>query len=125
MVLAERIKGDWSLDHLADLAVGAAPALRRKGRHQLGVALIAFGRVEQRVEKASRTFGGARGVERHTEGPKDLGGITLESLPVGIADLPRPDPLPVAVLDVLVTQGADSRIEFALGHQFSCKLSSD
>src|SRR2546425_9235246 len=103
MVLAERIKGDRSLDHLADLAVGAAPALRRKRRDELGVALVTLGRVEECVEKPSRGPGGSRRVERHPEGLEDLGGVSLESPPLVIGDSAGPGPLPVPGFDTLRT----------------------
>src|SRR5260370_28839216 len=98
VMLAERIERNRAFDHLAELAVGTTLALGRKGGHQLGIALIALRRVEQRTQVALRCFARARCVERHAERLKDLAHVPLEAFPVGVTDASALNPLPVATL---------------------------
>src|SRR5438128_2667985 len=51
VVLAEREERDRALDHLADPAVRAPAALGGEGGQELGVALVAGRRVEQRPQE--------------------------------------------------------------------------
>ena len=64
MVLAQGEERDWAFDDLGDLAVRAAPALGREGREQLGVALVARGRVEQGAQEAGAAWRVVPGVSR-------------------------------------------------------------
>ena len=125
VMLAQRIKRNRPLDDLAELTVGTAVAFCWEGGDQLGITLIALGRVEHRVQIAHRRFRGAGGVERHAQGPKDFRHVALEAFPVSLANAPRLDTLPIAILEVLVTQAADHRRSLFLGHQFGCRVSGD
>src|ERR1700694_3137398 len=109
VVFAERVKGDRTFDHLAELTVRPAGALRRKCGHQLGVALIALGRIEHRPQAAQGRLLGTRGVEMQAHRGEDLPHVTLEAEPVGLADAPRTDALQIATFDVIVAQTANAR----------------
>ena len=54
VVLAERVKGNRSVDDLAELTVGTPIALGRKGCDQLVVTLITLGRIEHRTQVTHR-----------------------------------------------------------------------
>ena len=125
VVFAEGVEGDRALDHLADLAIGTTRALGGKRGDQLGVALVAFGRVEHRSQVAVGRLDGARGVERHPERLQDLRDVSLEPLPVGVADSARADPFPIVVLDIFVAECANACVEIPGGHQFGCRVCSD
>src|SRR5258708_26577587 len=98
VVLAEREELDRAFDDLADVAVGAAMALGRKGGEELGVALVPGGGVEQRAQVALGGRKGARGVEVHAERLEDLGRVALELLPLLRRDLAGLDLLPLGGL---------------------------
>ena len=125
MVLAERIKGNGPFNHLADLAVGAAVALGGKGGHQLGVALVAFRRVEHGAKITLGGLGRPRGIQGHAQRLEDFGDVAFKPFPVGVADASRPDALPVAIFDILVVKLANPEIEMLFRHQFGCRVCSD
>src|SRR5689334_22875175 len=95
MVLTERVELDGSLDDLADVAVGAAVAFRRKSGEELGVALVAGGGLEESPQIAARRIARARSVEVHAERLEDLGRVALELFPFVRLDLARADLLPM------------------------------
>src|SRR5256886_3602921 len=107
VVLAQRGKGNRTIDYLTDLAVGAAFTLGRERRDQLGVALVSLGRIEHRAQIAIWGSLGPGSIERHAQGLQDLAHVALKTLPVGLADATRADALPVATFDVVVAQIAD------------------
>jgi len=59
VMLAQCIKRDRSLDYLAQATIRLAPALGVEYLEQLGVAIIAFGRVKQSLNKPLRRFFGS------------------------------------------------------------------
>ncbi len=81
VVLAESIEGDRPLDDLPGRR-GRVSRLGRERRHELLVALVAGGRVEQGLEEAPRRLPRAGSVGRHAEGREDLGDVRLVALPV-------------------------------------------
>src|SRR5258708_37553454 len=107
VVLADREALDRAFDDLADVAVGAAMALGRKGGEELGVALVPGGGVKQRAQVALGGCEGAGGVELHAERLEDLGRVTLELLPLLRRDLAGLDLLPL---------GGLFRVESESGH---------
>src|SRR2546426_6383483 len=125
VMLAQRVKRNRTIDHLADLAVGAAFTLGRERRDQLGVALVPLGRVEHRAQVPIWGSLGSRRVERHPQGLQDLAHVALKTLPVGLADATRADALPVTTFDVVVAQIADRWFQSSFRHQFGCNVSSD
>src|SRR5918995_5355286 len=80
MVLTKRKKRNGSLDHLADTTIRFAPALRVEDSQQLGVAIIAFGRVEKSPDEAPGSIFCGRGTQIQAKGRKDLCRIALELL---------------------------------------------
>jgi len=125
VVLAQRVEGDGTIDHLADLAVWAAFALGRESRDELGVALVPLRRIEHCAQVPIWGPVGARSIKWHPKRLQDLAHVALEALPVGLTDPARTHALPVATLDVLVAQVADRWVEISFRHQFGCNVSSD
>ena len=72
-------------------------AFRRKRGDQLGVALVAGGRVEERVQEARRRALGAGRVELHAEGSEDLPHMGFETGPLFLADMARMEAFPAAI----------------------------
>src|SRR4051794_1580062 len=86
VVLTQRVERDWPFDDLGEFAAGVAVALRRERRHELGVALITIGRIEQRLDVTPWRIGGGGGVEGPNPGGQHLADIALEAMPVGRID---------------------------------------
>src|SRR5713226_10046852 len=95
VMLAEREEFDGAFDRLRNAAVRAAAAFGRKGREQLGVALIPIGCVKERTYETRWRGPGARRVEVHPEGGEYLGGVTLELFPLLGGDRARTSLLPL------------------------------
>ena len=74
---------DRSFDHLGEMAVGTAAAFGRERGEQLGVAVVAVGRVEDRLEEAPRRVARPRRRQVEPERGQDLRGVTLEARPIG------------------------------------------
>src|SRR5437660_12913897 len=102
VVLAQRVKGNRTIDYLTDLAVGAAFTLGRERRDQLGIALVSLGRIEHRAQVAIWGSLRPRSIERHAQGLQDLAQVALKTLPVDLADASRVDALPRATVDIVV-----------------------
>src|SRR5205823_7550775 len=85
-------------DDLADVAVRSSVALGGKCGQELGVAFVAGGGVEQRLEEPRGRVPGAGRVEVHAEGVEDLGRVALELLPTCGRDAARRRLLPVGGL---------------------------
>ena len=66
-----------------------AVALGRKDGHQLGIAVVAVGRVDQRLQETARRVGRARRVEVEAQRAKDLAQACLEAFPVCNGDRAR------------------------------------
>jgi hypothetical protein len=87
VVFADADERDRTLDDLSELAVGAATAFGRERGEELGIALVAVGRVVDRPEEASGRVPGAGRAEVETERGQDLGGIALIARPVRLRHL--------------------------------------
>ena len=130
MVLAEALERDRPFDHLAPERVGAASALGGEGGQELRVALVAGGRVEERLEEpfaASRACPACRGPCR---GREDLADVALEAAPVFGSDLPGPaEPVRGGELDHVVRFGGPCSLLVHGAHgtgaaTLSCMLAS-
>src|SRR6185312_5245650 len=98
VVLAERVEGDRPFDDLADEAVLGDAALGRESGQQLGIAVVAGGRVVERSQEALRRSRRAGRVEVHPERREDLRHRPLETTPFLWLDVPRRRPIPGALL---------------------------
>src|SRR5579872_6301752 len=78
VMFAEREEADRSLDHLAQVAIHVSPALGIEHFEELGIAIVAFRRLEESLEKAPRRFLRRRRVQVHAEGSKDFAHICLK-----------------------------------------------
>ena len=56
---------------------------------KLGIAVVAGGGVDERLQKAARRLAGAGSGEVHAEGGEDLAEVALEALEVGGSDRSR------------------------------------
>src|ERR1051326_5017314 len=63
VVLTEPKKLDRSLNHLAQAAVWSTTTFGGKHRQQFGIAIIAFGRIKQSLQKALRRSLGGRAIQ--------------------------------------------------------------
>src|SRR5437773_11935089 len=91
VVLAKRVELDRSFDDLADVAVRPAVALGRKGGEELGVALIAGGRIEQGAQVTLGGVARARGLEVDAQSLEDLSRVAFDRLPLVGRGVPRAD----------------------------------
>src|SRR2546423_5384705 len=60
MMLADGMEWNRTLHDLADAAIGALIAFRRKRGHQPGIAFVSFRSVEERLDEATRRFPSSR-----------------------------------------------------------------
>ena len=92
-MLAEREERDRPLHDLVHVAAEPALALRGEHGEQLGVALVALGRIEERPDEPVRRIARPRRIEAHAERREHLGGVALKALPLLRADLAAPNEL--------------------------------
>src|SRR5256885_12361888 len=95
MMLTDGVERDRPLHDLADAAIGSLIAFCWKCRHQLGVAVISLGGVEERLDKTTWRFAGSRRVEPHAHRLKDFSGVLLELPPARSRNPPGSGPLPL------------------------------
>ena len=112
VVLAEGGEGDRALDDLRERLSRGAVALRRERRHQLGIPVVARGRVVQRSQEPLGRGPRARRVERQAERLEDLGDVPAEPVPVLRGDVAR------------VGEGARGgrQLDHGLGHRWGSFL---
>jgi hypothetical protein len=84
VVLAERKEADWPLNHLAEAAVRPATTLGLEDGHELGIAVVAGGRVEHGTQKSVRCLGGGGRGELEAKRAKDFSDIALKQPPLFI-----------------------------------------
>ena len=82
VMLAQRVEADGALDDLRVAPLDALRALGREDRAQLRVAVVAGGRVEERLHEPARRVSSTGCVEVEAERREDLGGVALEPSPV-------------------------------------------
>src|SRR5207248_5369587 len=89
VMLAERGEGDRALDDLAGRRVDDVPALGRERGHELRVALVACGRVEEGAQETLGRLPRSGRVEIHAERGEDLADVAAEAAPLAGIYLPR------------------------------------
>src|SRR6266478_1052072 len=82
---------------MADAAIGALVTFCWKRGHQLRIAFIALGGVEEGADKATRRIAGSRRVESHAHCLEDFRGVLLELTPLRLWDLSGRGPLPLGL----------------------------
>src|SRR5690554_3422247 len=90
VVLTESKKGNGALDDLAEVTVRFTPALGLEDLEHLGVTLIAFCRIKERLNETPRRILCCRGVQIQAKGRKDLCSVAFESVHLFFRDLTGP-----------------------------------
>ena len=110
-MLAQGEERDRPLHHLADPAVRAATALGRERGHQLLIALVPAGRVEDRPQEPARGVSGGHHPGGHAHRGEDLQHVPLEPPRLIRGDLSRADRCPIflVMLEVIACAAGQYR----------------
>jgi hypothetical protein len=89
VVLTERVECNRPFGDLAMRTVDSVRPLARKRRVQLGIAVVAGGRIVQRLQESPRRVECPRRAHLHAERAEDLADVALVAAPVVRRDHPR------------------------------------